>query len=280
MAATGGTEVKTIGDSVMVSYKGAADALAGGVAMQRAVERHNRGVEDHRLEMRVGISAGDASFEDGDWFGTPVVEASRLCADAAGGQILVSDLVRALAGSRCEFDVRPLGHARAEGSSRAARGVRGRLAPAARPHAAFRCPRSSTPRRGSPFAGRTRGVRDAADRVEGNARGRAPRGAGFGRARHRQDAPRQRAGAARARTRHVGVVGPLRRGAQRAVRAVRRGAASLRGVRARRPTPRRARPARRRAHAHPARPRARVSRARGAGARPIPTPNGTACSKP
>ena len=93
MASTGGTEVKTIGDSVMVTYKGAADALAGGVAMQRAVERHNRGVEDHRLEIRVGISAGDASFEDGDFFGTPVVEASRLCADAAGGQILVSDLV-------------------------------------------------------------------------------------------------------------------------------------------------------------------------------------------
>ena len=109
IAATGGTEVKTIGDAVMVSYKGAADALAGGVAMQRAVERHNRGSEGTRLEMRVGISAGDATFEDDDWFGTPVVEASRLCAAATGGQILVSDLVRALAGSRCEFELQPLG---------------------------------------------------------------------------------------------------------------------------------------------------------------------------
>ena len=77
--------------------------------MQRAVERHNRGREVVRLEMRVGISAGDATFEDDDWFGTPVVEASRLCAGAAGGQILVSDLVRALAGSRCEFELQPLG---------------------------------------------------------------------------------------------------------------------------------------------------------------------------
>ena len=109
IAATGGTEVKTIGDAVMVSYRGATDALAGGVAMQRAVERHNRGLESHRLEMRVGISAGDASFEDGDWFGTPVIEAARLCSAASGGQILVSDLVRALAGSRCEFELRPLG---------------------------------------------------------------------------------------------------------------------------------------------------------------------------
>lgn len=109
IAATGGTEVKTIGDAVMVSYKGATDALAGSVAMQRAVERRNRGLEDRRLEMRVGVSAGDATFEDGDWFGTPVVEASRLCNAAAGGQILVSDLVRALAGSRCEFAVDPIG---------------------------------------------------------------------------------------------------------------------------------------------------------------------------
>ncbi len=109
IAATDGNEVKTIGDAVMVAYKGATDALAGGVAMQRAVERHNRTLDGHRLEMRVGISVGDASFENGDWFGTPVVEAARLCSAAAGGQILVSDLVRALAGSRSEFELRPLG---------------------------------------------------------------------------------------------------------------------------------------------------------------------------
>ena len=42
LVATGGTEVKTIGDAVMASYTGAADALAGAVAMQWAVERHNR----------------------------------------------------------------------------------------------------------------------------------------------------------------------------------------------------------------------------------------------
>ncbi len=39
-------------------------------------------------------------WEDGDCFGTPVIEASRLCGAAAAGQILVSDVVRLLAGSR------------------------------------------------------------------------------------------------------------------------------------------------------------------------------------
>lgn len=109
IAATGGTEVKTIGDAVMVSYSGAADAVAGAVAMQRAVERRNRSLDGRRLDMRVGVSAGDASCEDGDWFGTPVVEASRLCAEAVGGQILVSELVRALAGTRAEFELKPVG---------------------------------------------------------------------------------------------------------------------------------------------------------------------------
>ncbi len=109
VAATGGTEVKTIGDALMVSYPGAADAISGAATMQRAVDRHNRKLGEARLAMRVGISAGDASFEDGDWFGTPVVESSRLCAAAGGGQILVSDIVRVLAGSRAELELRSLG---------------------------------------------------------------------------------------------------------------------------------------------------------------------------
>jgi len=109
VAATGGTEVKTIGDALMVSYTSAADALAGAATMQRAVERHSRRLGEGRIDMRVGISAGDATFEDDDWFGTPVIEASRLCAAAAGGQILASDLVRALAGSRTDLELRALG---------------------------------------------------------------------------------------------------------------------------------------------------------------------------
>ncbi len=109
VAATGGTEVKSIGDALMVTYQGAADAVAGAAAMQRAVDRHNRQLGERHLSMRVGVSAGDATFEDGDWFGTPVVEASRLCAAAEGGQVLVSEIVRVLAGSRCAFELRPAG---------------------------------------------------------------------------------------------------------------------------------------------------------------------------
>jgi len=102
-ASTGGSVVKTLGDGVMVSYESAAQALAGAVAMQRAVARHNRRPGSPTSAMRVGLSIGEATFEDGDWFVPPVVEAARLCAEAEGGQILTTDVLRALVGTRAEL---------------------------------------------------------------------------------------------------------------------------------------------------------------------------------
>ena len=43
------------------------------------------------------MSTGDATTEEGDYFGPPVVEASRLCAKAEGGQILTTEMVSLLA---------------------------------------------------------------------------------------------------------------------------------------------------------------------------------------
>jgi len=106
--AHGGVEVKSGGDGLMVVFGAAADALAGAVAAQQAIALRTRRA-DEPLAMRVGVSAGDVELEEGDYFGMPVVEAARLCAVAAGGQILVSDLVRTLAGSRGGHDFGALG---------------------------------------------------------------------------------------------------------------------------------------------------------------------------
>ena len=76
--------------------------------MQQAVERDNR-AGGEPLAMRIGISAGDATYEDGDWFGRPVIEASRLCAEAEGGQILVAGIVKVLAGSRAGHELVSVG---------------------------------------------------------------------------------------------------------------------------------------------------------------------------
>jgi class 3 adenylate cyclase/type II secretory pathway predicted ATPase ExeA/tetratricopeptide (TPR) repeat protein len=117
ITATGGTEVKTIGDAVMASYGSAADAVQGAVAMQQAVARQGR-LDGRPLQMRVGLSAGEATFEDDDWFGTPVVEAARLCAAAEGGQILATDVIRVLAGSRTDHELRSVGELELKGIPR------------------------------------------------------------------------------------------------------------------------------------------------------------------
>jgi hypothetical protein len=80
-----------------VSVPSASAALGCAVAMQLAVRRHNR-QHARNLGLRVGLSGGDVTKEDGDYFGEPVVEAARLCARAGSGQILVADVVRIMAG--------------------------------------------------------------------------------------------------------------------------------------------------------------------------------------
>ncbi|MEQ1874646.1 MAG: AAA family ATPase [Ilumatobacteraceae bacterium] len=107
--ALGGEVVKNLGDGLMVSFTSASDAVVAAVAMQRAVDAAGRRRESDQLAIRVGISAGDATFENGDWFGVPVVEGARLCAAAQTGQILVSEVVRLLAGTRGGHEFRSMG---------------------------------------------------------------------------------------------------------------------------------------------------------------------------
>ncbi len=114
--ANGGTVVKGLGDGVLVMFAGAAEAVAAGVAMQRGVDLHARN-EKLELAIRVGISAGDVTLEDGDCFGTPVVEASRLCAAAEGGHILIAEVVRVLARGRGGHEMTAIGELELKGLS-------------------------------------------------------------------------------------------------------------------------------------------------------------------
>lgn len=104
-----GGEVKTLGDGIMAVFDSATDGLACAVTMQRAVARQNRGDPSLQLAMRVGLSAGETSYDGEDYFGPPVIEASRLCAEAGGGGILVSDLLKLLAGSSGMHRLRSVG---------------------------------------------------------------------------------------------------------------------------------------------------------------------------
>ncbi|HAM02265.1 MAG TPA: hypothetical protein DCQ30_08590 [Acidimicrobiaceae bacterium] len=99
----GGVVVKGLGDGIMATFVSAADAVAAAVAIEQAAEKHGRRRPDEVYEVRVGLSAGDVALEKGDVFGVPVVEASRLCASANGGEILVAELVRSLCRGRGAF---------------------------------------------------------------------------------------------------------------------------------------------------------------------------------
>jgi class 3 adenylate cyclase/tetratricopeptide (TPR) repeat protein len=93
----GGEEVKGLGDGLMAVFPSSGAALQCAVAIHQGVERRNR-LGGPALAVRVGAAVGDASNEGGDWYGPPVVEAARLCATAKGGEILISDSLRLLAG--------------------------------------------------------------------------------------------------------------------------------------------------------------------------------------
>jgi class 3 adenylate cyclase/tetratricopeptide (TPR) repeat protein len=97
VASLDGTFIKGLGDGTMAVFDAAADAVSAAVRLQRQIAAlHQRG-EAGELQVRVGISAGDVSIGPEDCYGLPVAEAVRLCGAAAPGEILVADVVRALA---------------------------------------------------------------------------------------------------------------------------------------------------------------------------------------
>ena len=93
-----GFEVKTWGDAFMIVFSDVAAALACAVDIQQAVAQDNERHPKERIEVRIGLNAGQAIKEEEDFFGGSVVVAARLQALAKGGQILVSEAVRVLAG--------------------------------------------------------------------------------------------------------------------------------------------------------------------------------------
>jgi class 3 adenylate cyclase len=100
LAASGGTEVKTMGDGFMASFGSVTRAIECAIGLQRAIR--DRAAEiGETLAVRIGLDAGEPIAEGGpdghgDLFGATVILASRIARHAAGGEILVSHTVRGL----------------------------------------------------------------------------------------------------------------------------------------------------------------------------------------
>lgn len=93
LADYGATEVKTIGDCLMLEVADAAMAIKLGVRLAREV-----GVQHGFPSVRVGMHTGPALRRGEDWFGASVNLAARVSGAAAGGQVLLTDATRAAAG--------------------------------------------------------------------------------------------------------------------------------------------------------------------------------------
>jgi class 3 adenylate cyclase len=91
----GGAEVKTMGDGFMASFGSLTLAVECAIALQRAFARHTESSPEP-LHVRVGINAGEPIEEDGDLFGSTVILAARIAAQAGSDEILIPQGVRHL----------------------------------------------------------------------------------------------------------------------------------------------------------------------------------------
>ena len=93
----GGVEHGTEGDSFFASFDSPSVAVAAAIGIQLGIESMDC-PGHHRLRVRIGVHVGEVVDNDGDPLGLAVNHAARLASSAHGGQIVISDAVRAMLG--------------------------------------------------------------------------------------------------------------------------------------------------------------------------------------
>jgi class 3 adenylate cyclase len=96
LATFGGTQVKHTGDGIMAWFHTASSAVECAIAIQQGFAAHNEEMPAERVNVRIGINAGEPVQEGDDLFGTAVQLAKRVCDAGDAGEILTSDVVRQL----------------------------------------------------------------------------------------------------------------------------------------------------------------------------------------
>jgi adenylate cyclase len=93
----GAQVVKRLGDGLMLRSADPAGAVRLGLSIVAE--------QNERVPVRVGMHTGPAVERGGDWYGTTVNVAARLCAAAGGGEVLVSEATRESAGRLRKLEV-------------------------------------------------------------------------------------------------------------------------------------------------------------------------------
>jgi class 3 adenylate cyclase len=84
IAAGGGTEIRTEGDSVFAAFPTAPGALQAAVAAQRALHSH-RWLHGERLRVLMGMHTGEGRLGGRRYLGIDVNRAARIAAAGHGG---------------------------------------------------------------------------------------------------------------------------------------------------------------------------------------------------
>lgn len=96
IARTGGRELKTEGDSFLVEFRTARQALECATGILSGAEARTSARPDLPLRIGVGLHAGEPVRFEQDYIGSAVNVAARLGQAADAGELLVSDVVRGL----------------------------------------------------------------------------------------------------------------------------------------------------------------------------------------
>lgn len=89
-----GHVVKSQGDGYMVAFARAEEAVRCGIDVQHALGGNGKRKREDHFRVRIGIHMGRSVRRGDDLFGRNVAMAARVAAQAAGGEILVSEPVR------------------------------------------------------------------------------------------------------------------------------------------------------------------------------------------
>jgi len=95
LAANGGHELRTEGDSFFIVFGSALQACVGAAAVQKALHAH-QWPEGGAVRVRIGVHTGEATLVGNEYLGLDVHRAARVAAAGHGGQVLVSETTRAL----------------------------------------------------------------------------------------------------------------------------------------------------------------------------------------
>ena len=82
MTAAGGHEVKHLGDGMMAVFSSPVDAVNCAVAIEHAADSHADAAQ--RLDVRIGLNAGEVTTEGDDYFGSAVNVAAQMITAKTG----------------------------------------------------------------------------------------------------------------------------------------------------------------------------------------------------